>query len=99
MAELRWSAEALDWLENIYRYIAQDNPSAAIKVIDGIVAKAEMLATFPDIGTRLRVVPEGELRMILYGHYRIVYLRNRNAEDIEIIGVFHGALNIDRYIP
>jgi len=26
MAELKWTTEALDWLEEIYRYIAQDNP-------------------------------------------------------------------------
>lgn len=99
MAELRWSAEALDWLEDIHRYIAQDSPTAAAKVVDGIVAKAELLASFPDVGTRLRTVPEGEVRMILYGHYRIVYLRRSDAENIEILGVFHGALDIDRYIP
>lgn len=99
MAELRWSAEALDWLENIHGYIAQDSPAAAAKVIDGIVAKAELLAAFPDIGTRLRTVPEGEVRMVLYGHYRIVYLRRSDAEVVDILGVFHGALDIDRYIP
>jgi toxin ParE1/3/4 len=99
MAELRWTLEALDWLEDIHRYIAQDNPDAAAKVIDGIVAKAELLTDFPDIGTRLRIVPEGEVRMILYGHYRIAYLHRRNAPVVEVLGVFHGALDIDRYIP
>ena len=90
MAKLRWTNEAMDWLEN---------PQAAAKVIDGIVEKAELLATFPDIGTRLRIVPEGEVRMILYGHYRIAYLRHSDSESIEILGVFHGALDIDRYMP
>ncbi|WP_205409708.1 type II toxin-antitoxin system RelE/ParE family toxin [Pseudothauera hydrothermalis] len=68
MADLRWTAEALDWLEDIHRYIAEDNPTAAAKVIDGIVAKAELLMDFPDIGSRLRAVPEGEVHMVLYGH-------------------------------
>lgn len=99
MAALRWTAEALDWLEDIHRYIAQDNPQAAAKVIDGIIGKAELLSEFPDIGTRLRVVPEGEVRMVLYGHYRIAYLRRNDSEIVEILGVFHGALDIDRYIP
>ncbi|WP_041646035.1 type II toxin-antitoxin system RelE/ParE family toxin [Aromatoleum aromaticum] len=98
MAELRWTAEALDWLEDIHRYIASDNPSAAAKVIDGIVAKAELLSTFPDIGTRLRIVPEGEVRMVLYGHYRVAYLHRSDSEIVEILGVFHGALDIDRYL-
>jgi len=99
MAELRWTAEALAWLEDIDLYIAADNPPAAAKVVDGIVAKAELAAEFPDIGTRLRVVPEGEVRMLLYGHYRIAYLRRGDAAIVEILGVFHGALDINRYLP
>ena len=99
MAVLRWTNEAMDWLEDIYRYIAHDNPEAASKVIDGIVDKAEVLTTFPDIGTRLRIVPEGEIRMILYGHYRVVYLHRAAIETVDILGVFHGALDIDRYLP
>lgn len=34
MAELRWTEEALDWLENIYLYIAMDKPNAAAKVVE-----------------------------------------------------------------
>lgn len=99
MAELKWTNEALDWLEVIHRYVAQDNPNAAARVIDGILEKAETLTSFPDMGTRLRVVPEGDVRMILYGHYRVAYLHRNDSETIEVIGVFHGALNIDRYLP
>lgn len=86
-------------MEEIHRYIAADNPPAAIKVIDGIVAKAELLTEFPDIGTRLRVVLEGEVRMVLYGHYRIAYLHRGDADVVEILGVFHGALDIASYMP
>lgn len=99
MAELKWTDEALDWLEEIYRYIAQDNPDAAAQVVDGIYEKAQMLTLHPDIGTRLRQVEEGDVRFILYGHYRIAYLRHNNNELIHVIGVFHGALDIDKYLP
>jgi toxin ParE1/3/4 len=99
MAELRWTAEALDWLEEIHAYIAGDNADAARKVVAGIVAKAELLREFPDIGTRLRRIPEGEVRMVLYGHYRLAYLRRADVAVVEILGVFHGALDIDRYLP
>lgn len=47
MAELKWTQESLDWLKDIHRHIAHDNPQAAAKVIDGIVAKAELLTRFP----------------------------------------------------
>ena len=99
MAQLIWTDEALEWLEKIYYYIALDKPSAAAKVIDGIIDKAELLTAFPDMGTRLRRIPEGEVRMIQYGHYRIAYLRQESAEVIYVLGVFHGALDLERYLP
>lgn len=40
---------------------------------------------------------EAKVRILLYGHYRITYL-NREDGDIDIIGVFHGALDIERYL-
>ncbi len=63
MAELKWTTEALDWLEEIYRYIAQDNPEAAAQVVDGIYEKAQVLIQHPGIGTRLRQVEEGDVRL------------------------------------
>lgn len=36
---------------------------------------------------------------LLYGHYRIAYLYRLDNESVEILGVFHGALDIDRYFP
>ena len=36
------------------------------------------------------------LRILLYGHYRIGY-RIKADKEIDILGVFHGALDIDRY--
>ena len=44
MATLRWSAEAQQWLKEIFDYIAQDNPQAAHKVVTEIYQKAQILA-------------------------------------------------------
>ncbi len=98
MAEIRWTVEAEKWLKNIYDYIAQDDPRAAAKVVEGIYGKAQLLKEYPEIGYRYRSEPEGEIRILLYGHYRIAYLLAGN-ELIDILGVFHGALEIDRYLP
>lgn len=38
-----------------------------------------------------------EVRILLFEHYRITYLIKPGG-DIDIIGVFHGALDIDRYL-
>ena len=98
MAELRWTAEAEKWLKDIHEYIANDSPSAAGKVVDGIYQKVQLLQRFPEIGGKYRLEPEGEIRILLYGHYRIAYLL-REQGPIDIIGVFHGALDIEKYLP
>jgi len=97
MATLNWTEVALDWLEEIHAYIARDNPAAAARVVDGIYERAQILRTFPDIGAHLLQVVEGEVRILLYGHYRIAYLRREGDSTIDILGVFHGALDIDRF--
>ena len=97
MAEIRWSHEAEQWLREIYEYISKDNPTAAGKVDSGIYDKAQLLSDFPEIGYKYREEPEGEIRILLYGHYRIAYIITDGP--IDILGVFHGALQVERYLP
>ena len=68
MAEIRWTEEAHRWLRDIFDYIAVENPDAARKVVTGIYEKAQLLHRFPEIGYKYRTEPEGEVRILLYGH-------------------------------
>jgi toxin ParE1/3/4 len=43
------------------------------------------------------MVESREVRILLYEHYRITYLIKLDG-NIDILGVFHGALDIDRYL-
>ena len=98
MAQIRWTNEAATWLSEIFNYIAQDSPDSAANVVDGIYAKAQLLADFPESGHVYRSEPEGDIRVILYGHYRIAYLFRATAGVVEILGIFHGSLDISRYL-
>ncbi len=98
MAEIRWTSEATTWLEDIHNYIAQENPAAAARVVQGIYDRAQSLGEFPDLGQRYRSEREGDVRILLFGHYRIAYLRYTAKEVVDILGVFHDALDIDRYL-
>ena len=98
MAEIIWTAEAETWLQDIYSYIAQEDPEAAKRVVQGIYDRAQQLLTFPQSCQRYRIEPEGDIRILLYGHYRIAY-QFRNDNRIIILGVFHGALDLERYLP
>ena len=73
MAEINWTNEAEAWLNDIYDYIAEDNPIAAKRVVTGIYEKLQLLIDFPKIGYNYQQVNEGEIRVLLYGHYRIAY--------------------------
>lgn len=97
MAKISWTSEAERWLKDIYEYIATDNPHAAAGVIAGIYEKAQLLAKFPELGYRYDKHENNEVRILLYGHYRIAYLV-RTDGNIDILGVFHGALDIQRYL-
>jgi toxin ParE1/3/4 len=37
------------------------------------------------------------IRILLYGHYRIAYVVEPEG-NVDVLGVFHGALDIDRYL-
>jgi len=75
-----------------------DNPKAATAVVSGIFEKVQILRDFPEIGHLYRTESEGEIRILLYGHYRIAYLLPTTSGPV-ILGIFHGALDLDRYFP
>jgi toxin ParE1/3/4 len=94
VAKLVWTDEALRWLEDIFEYIAQDNPDAAARTVQGIYERAQLLVEQPEMGERY-AGSERHVRILLYEHYRIAYLVK--PERVEVLGVFHGALDISRY--
>jgi toxin ParE1/3/4 len=97
MGKVRWTSEAERWMREIHDYIAQDNPAAALRTVEGIYKKAELLAQFPEIGYLYRTTDEQPIRILLYGHYRIAYVV-MPEKQVDILGVFHGALDIERYL-
>ena len=67
------------------------------KVINEIMEKVEILTDFPLIGQKLNDWPKENIRMILYGHYRIVYLVVSEIR-IDILGIYHGALDLKKHL-
>ena len=97
MVEINWTAEPQTWLRDIYDYIAVDNPDAAARTVEGIFLKAQLLKNHSEIGQKYEFAGPRNIRILLYGHYRIAYLIKPNT-NIDILGIFHGALNIERYL-
>ena len=57
--------------------------------------RAQSLLQFPESGYKYEGSAE-DVRILLYDHYRIAY--RIVDEEIIILGVFHGALAIERYL-
>lgn len=94
MAEIRWSLTAAADLRDIEEFVARDSPVYAVRLTDRIVEAVERLEAFPLSG---RMVPEFErddLREVILGSFRIVYLTQ--GESVTVLRVVHGARDIVR---
>lgn len=83
-----WSPRAVQDLNRIVDFIAQDKIHAALHWVQDVYKKVSRLQRFPKSG---RIVPETNrpnLREILKGSYRIIY---KIGPEISILTVFHGA--------
>ena len=95
MAQITWTNEALRWLEDIFEYIAADNPDAASRTVEGIFERAQVLAQYPELGHRF-LHSTRNVRILHHDQFRIAYLVKENG-DVDILGVFHSALDISKY--
>lgn len=83
-----WSPRALDDVDGIAAFIAQDSEAYAASVIRSILSKARNLSLFPYRG---RVVPEfadNSIREIFAYSYRIIY--KIEGTKVIIAAVVHG---------
>jgi addiction module RelE/StbE family toxin len=94
VAEVKWLPKALDDIDSIAEYISKDSVRYAEQLVAKIFERAELLETNPLIG---RIVPEfrrTNLRELILGNYRIVYLVYKDR--IDIIRVYHSKRKMSR---
>ena len=84
-----WTKSAETQLHAIHDYLARTSPEYALRIVDRTTARSIQITTFPLSG---RIVPEYELhevREIIEGFYRIIYLVG--SQQVEILAVIHGS--------
>lgn len=89
MAEVIWTKLAQFDLQDIYEYICKDSELYAIRLVDKIVERVEILKDYPETG---KVVPElndNSVRELIEGMYRII--DKKKGIEIVILRVYHGA--------
>ena len=83
--ELRWTRKALENLNQIAAYIAQDNPVRASSFIGEIKDKTSLLLTFPALGRPGRV--PGTRELVVHPNYIVVY--QVGIDTIDILRILH----------
>ncbi len=84
-----FSPQSLERLEELVRYIARDNPRAALRFAMRLVDQAELLADFPELGPSYAKRPN--VRRLLCRPYFIYYRVKESAHVIEILDFWHAA--------
>ena len=102
MIYARFSLKAERDLEDIFQYIASDNPNAAERVRQTILNTADFLAQHPELGRHIRkasprhakirwsIVPKFRNYLVFYEPYQ---------ETIMVIRVLHAAQDWTRFFP
>jgi len=95
------SPEAVDDLELIWTYIAQDNEQAADRVIEAAYRLCAILGDHPELG-RAREFSQTALSglrsFVLTDFPKYVIFYRAKGEAVEIVRVLHGARDINKIL-
>ena len=86
---------ALDDIDDIWNYIAQDSPDAATRVEEAIVAACESLARHPLLGSRrsdITPLPVRFWAVTRFPNFIVVY--RPDTKPLQIVAVLHGKRNL-----
>ena len=83
-----WSAEALENLSEIEKFIGRNSPDKAESFVDYLVERGESIARNPRIGRITPEISHPDIRELIVKKYRIVY--RVQEKRIEILTVFEG---------
>ena len=83
-----WSRRALQDLEAIAEYIAEDSPAYAAAVVKNIVQQTKQLSQFPRSGRKVPEFDDENIREVFAYSYRIIY--RLQQDEVLITAAIHG---------
>lgn len=88
MVQIVWASQSIDDINSIAEYIAKDSAKYAELQVFEFFEAVKCLKDFPKTGRIVPEVNDKNLREIIVGFYRIIYLiKTRN--QIVILTVYH----------
>lgn len=95
MVAIVWLEEALNDLEEIYRYISRDSVLYAQRQIHRIEEYVSILEKHIRAGKMVREMNQPDIRELVVGRYRVVY-KIISEQLVHILMVHHGARDLNR---
>lgn len=86
-----WTNKATFDLKEICSYIARDTPDTATRLGEGPMKQADILISFPEIGSPYRRKEHQAFRELTYRQYRIIYQVSKKPSEIHILHLWHSA--------
>ncbi|MDH4262857.1 MAG: type II toxin-antitoxin system RelE/ParE family toxin [Spirochaetia bacterium] len=87
-----WTKKGRATLREIRKYISEDSPIRANEFINELIDKVSLLASNPNIGTELPEVNRPDIRGIVHGNYKILYLV---ADKVYVFRIIHVRRNFN----
>jgi toxin ParE1/3/4 len=87
-----WTNTAVAQLEAIHSYITQTSPEYAQRIVDQLTRRSLQIATFPLSGRKVPEYELNEIRELIEGSYRIIYLVDH--DQIAVLAVIHHSREI-----
>ncbi len=84
--EVVWLDQAADDLDAVFKFIAQDNPSAALDYIDGFEHACKHLQDFPNSGRFY----DSRYKTLIYRNHLIFYRFSMTANTLKIVTIVDG---------
>ena len=91
-----FSPQAIEDLETIVRFIAKENPEAALRTGNKLIDRVAILENFPLLGSRH--VKRPGVRKLVSRPYLIFYRFREKENTVDILRYWHGAQR-EPYLP
>jgi toxin ParE1/3/4 len=92
MAGYELSPESLADLEEIWNFVAADQPAMADRVVDELFETFDRLASWPGAGHFRPDLTDAQVRFWPVRPYLIVY--RERADKIQIVAILHGSRDV-----
>jgi plasmid stabilization system protein ParE len=90
MAQVRWSLQVAQDLEEICDYIGRDSPRYAALFAERVFEVVDLIAQFPLAGGIVPEYARDDVRERLIYNYRLIY-RCRGGDAFQLVTLIHGA--------